>query len=173
METHGKVVLNAGDENCEHSFVVNQEEVRWPPEINIAGMPMIMKTLVTKPVLCCTKCQRREIDEGKICSNCRGKGEWRGVLPKGSLRECCYCKGTGLNSDICIDGKNHDWIVKENEKWTDTTVEKGETVITARYLADTKTCSKCQKFEIVNGNVITRSGAEYTLEKDGSWGMCM
>jgi len=63
METYRKVVLNAGDSDCEHSFVVNQEEIRWPPEINIAGMPAIMKTLVTKPVLCCTKCQRKEIDE--------------------------------------------------------------------------------------------------------------
>lgn len=115
-----------------------------------------------------------EMDKGKICSNCKGKGKWTGLFPEGQLRNCHYCKGTGLNPNICIvDEKEHDWVVKKRQEWSTSVIEKGEIKITAQYLSDIKKCSKCKKVEFDNGSVVTRSGTEYILEKDGSWGMCL
>lgn len=71
----------------------------------------------------------------------------------------------------CENGESHDWIINENEKWTDTAVENGKIVVTAEYKAKTKTCSKCGKFIVLGGTVETRSGSIYTLEPDGTWGM--
>ncbi len=73
----------------------------------------------------------------------------------------------------CKDGNPHDWEITEDDKWTDTSVENGNVVITARYHARTRTCINCGKFEVISGNVVTRSGSEYMLEKgkNGTWGM--
>lgn len=74
-------------------------------------------------------------------------------------------------TENCKDGKPHDWKINENDSWTDTAIEDGELIVTVRYHAETRLCSKCKKFEIIRGNVVTRSGSEFVLEKDGTWGM--
>ena len=67
---------------------------------------------------------------------------------------------------------DHRWKINENDTWTDERREGEETVIVARYHATTRTCSRCKKFEIISGNVISLdSGAEYLLNSDGTWGM--
>lgn len=72
-----------------------------------------------------------------------------------------------------MDGNPHDWETNDNDEWKDTGIEDGKTIVLATYHAKTQKCRKCGAFEVLSGNVVTSSGTEYLLEKDGRWGMCV
>ena len=61
----------------------------------------------------------------------------------------------------------HEWeIIEERKEW-----DEPEENPTAHYIVvKARQCKKCDKYEILDGNVNVKDSGEYMLEPDGSWG---
>lgn len=136
----------------------------------------------------CTKCREPELLlKGYIKKPSEGeneliKGKWISIKPpnkrakaKKEKERWERIKKEQKEKESCIDGPEHNWGPEHEKRWQDTEKDPKtkEPIVVYDYWARVHVCLKCKKQRILTGTAICRNNTEYTLEPDGSLGMCM
>ncbi len=192
--------MNETEENknsCEHNWIENTKEWDFLKErlrivdedfdTLLEKLKRGNKHFIIHKTRECTKCRERELMNGYVREPSEGEkelvgGKWIFVKPpnkrakaKKEEEKWERIKKEQKEKEACSGGLEHNWGPEHEKRWQDwgTDPKTKERIVAYDYWARVKICSICKKQRIVVGSAISKNNTEYTLEPDGTLGMCM